>query len=366
MPFALRSNVVERPPKELREHLPIRWTVLCRDDISLDCRNLARKPRRRASADCFPYLTWVKTRAIIPTFNGNGNVNNYLNQAGAKVAHLEYDPFGNPTVDAESSVAALPCGFSTEPQEPVTRLRYYGYRYYDPLTGRWPSRDPIEEGGGKNLYGFVFNNAFAWYDYLGREPRWINFVPRQDTSIPRGKDATQKNLESKATQLINVLNENLECCCKLYKIGCDGQGKPNVRARLVDGPANDTPQAPQDGKYLTTGQVAINALGKRTGNSIPLTFTDSSIASGEGEGLATKDSGVLVDRQGEAPAVNGGVLSHELGHVAGFVGNNPRDRRHDVNTDPDAPDQSRQSLMAQPPGTNPTTLWCEKVVELAK
>jgi hypothetical protein len=27
---------------------------------------------------------------------------------------------------------------------------YYGYRYYDPETGRWPSRDPIGEPGGIN------------------------------------------------------------------------------------------------------------------------------------------------------------------------------------------------------------------------
>ena len=70
------------------------------------------------------------------------------------------------------------------PARTAAGLNYYGYRYYDPLTGRWPSRDPIGEMGGKNLYGFVFNNAFACYDYLGREPRWINFVPRQGTSIP--------------------------------------------------------------------------------------------------------------------------------------------------------------------------------------
>jgi RHS repeat-associated protein len=44
---------------------------------------------------------------------------------------------------------------------------YYGYRYYDPVTGRWPSRDPIEEGGGVNLYGFVGNKSISFYDYLG-------------------------------------------------------------------------------------------------------------------------------------------------------------------------------------------------------
>jgi RHS repeat-associated protein len=44
---------------------------------------------------------------------------------------------------------------------------YYGYRYYDPVTGRWPSRDPIEEDGGINLYGFVNNNGINEHDIFG-------------------------------------------------------------------------------------------------------------------------------------------------------------------------------------------------------
>jgi RHS repeat-associated protein len=47
------------------------------------------------------------------------------------------------------------------------RVADYGYRYYDPLTGRWPSRDPIEEKGGLNLYGFVANNPIVYTDNLG-------------------------------------------------------------------------------------------------------------------------------------------------------------------------------------------------------
>ena len=43
----------------------------------------------------------------------------------------------------------------------------YGYRFYDPQTGRWPSRDPIEEDGGVNLYGFVGNDGVNWVDMLG-------------------------------------------------------------------------------------------------------------------------------------------------------------------------------------------------------
>ena len=45
----------------------------------------------------------------------------------------------------------------------------YQYRYYDPLTGRWPSRDPIAEDGGLNLYGFLGNNGISYWDWLGLE-----------------------------------------------------------------------------------------------------------------------------------------------------------------------------------------------------
>ncbi|MFT6863469.1 MAG: hypothetical protein ACJAVK_002030, partial [Akkermansiaceae bacterium] len=38
---------------------------------------------------------------------------------------------------------------------------------YDPVTGRWPSRDPIGERGGGNLYEIVGNDTVNGWDYLG-------------------------------------------------------------------------------------------------------------------------------------------------------------------------------------------------------
>ncbi len=43
----------------------------------------------------------------------------------------------------------------------------YGFRYYDPQTGRWPSRDPIGEIGGINLYHFNWNDPVNYWDILG-------------------------------------------------------------------------------------------------------------------------------------------------------------------------------------------------------
>jgi hypothetical protein len=39
--------------------------------------------------------------------------------------------------------------------------------FYNAQQGRWQSRDPIEEQGGVNLYGFVENKGILAYDILG-------------------------------------------------------------------------------------------------------------------------------------------------------------------------------------------------------
>ena len=48
-----------------------------------------------------------------------------------------------------------------------TGLSYYGYRFYQPVMGRWLTRDPLQEAGGINLYGFVQNNPVNWIDPWG-------------------------------------------------------------------------------------------------------------------------------------------------------------------------------------------------------
>jgi RHS repeat-associated protein len=57
--------------------------------------------------------------------------------------------------------------FSTKYYDWETGFYYYGYRFYDPVTGRWPNRDPIEELGGINLYAYVGNNPINYIDPFG-------------------------------------------------------------------------------------------------------------------------------------------------------------------------------------------------------
>jgi uncharacterized protein RhaS with RHS repeats len=74
-------------------------------------------------------------------------------------------------------------------------LIYYGYRYYDPATGRWPSRDPIAERGGINLYGFVGNDGIGRIDVLGLE--------RAKLTVEQGANVT-KNSSSKGQGHVDV------------------------------------------------------------------------------------------------------------------------------------------------------------------
>jgi len=56
---------------------------------------------------------------------------------------------------------------SPKTHTPDRQLHISGQRYYNPELGRWVNRDPIEEGGGVNVYGFVGNCPVTFNDYVG-------------------------------------------------------------------------------------------------------------------------------------------------------------------------------------------------------
>jgi RHS repeat-associated protein len=60
-----------------------------------------------------------------------------------------------------------PFMFSTKFYDWETGLYYFGYRFYNPSTGRFLNRDPIKEAGCVNLYAFVFNTPPNAIDFLG-------------------------------------------------------------------------------------------------------------------------------------------------------------------------------------------------------
>jgi len=101
-------------------------------------------------------------------YDGNGNVV-ALSAAsdGSPTARYEYAPFGEPIRLTGPAAALNPFRFSTKRTCNTTDLVLYEYRIYQANTGSWLSKDPIEQLGGPNLYGFVNNNPILFFDRLG-------------------------------------------------------------------------------------------------------------------------------------------------------------------------------------------------------
>lgn len=113
-------------------------------------------------------LDHASSTLYLPTYDGNGNVAALLRAGdGQVVAKYEYSPFGE-LVRCEGAYAqANPFRFSTKFTDAESALSYYGARFYSPSLGRFINRDPIEESGGMNLYGFAGNDGVNGFDYLG-------------------------------------------------------------------------------------------------------------------------------------------------------------------------------------------------------
>ena len=87
------------------------------------------------------------------------------------------------------------------------------YRYYDPVTGRWPSRDPIGEDGGLNLYGFVWNDAIGRTDLLGTAPE----IVLDQLADTKGQKAAEA--EPSANQNHYDIKESSQECSKRSDVG---------------------------------------------------------------------------------------------------------------------------------------------------
>jgi len=108
------------------------------------------------------------TNCSLAACDGNGNVAALVSAAaGTNAAQFEYGPFAELLRATGPMAKANPFRFSTKYQDDETDLLYYGYRYYNPSTGRWLSRDPVEENGGNNLYGMLRNDPIDFIDILG-------------------------------------------------------------------------------------------------------------------------------------------------------------------------------------------------------
>ena len=134
------------------------------------------------------YLT-ADGAVYVPFYDNNGNIMRYLDANGSTVAQYTYDAFGNTISQSGPLADFFRHRFSTKYFDAETGLYYYGHRFYSPVLRRWLTRDPIEEDGGLNLYGFCGNNATMCVDPLGNAVYvLIDPVPNRKENIVIKKD----------------------------------------------------------------------------------------------------------------------------------------------------------------------------------
>lgn len=94
-----------------------------------------------------------------------------MDEQGNITAREEYLPYGGSAGNDEevSEVADRTVRYSGKKRD-ATGLMYYGWRYYQPETGRWLSSDPGGLVDGPNLFRFVQNNPLRLFDPDGQAP----------------------------------------------------------------------------------------------------------------------------------------------------------------------------------------------------
>ena len=112
---------------------------------------------------------WVKdgTNYYYYIVDGNKNVRSMVDTSGNEVTQYDYNPFGKIVMSSGAYKDTNKYRFSSEYHEDETGLVYYNFRYYHADLGRWTKLDPIQELGGVNVYGMVFNNTISRFDVLG-------------------------------------------------------------------------------------------------------------------------------------------------------------------------------------------------------
>lgn len=106
--------------------------------------------------------------------------------SGNITATFEYTPYGTYAPQGTSTPGPAPKGpgYTGHVNDPETNLVYMQARYYDPVTGRFLTTDPVEPNGGNtfsfNRYAYVDNNPIMHTDPNGKQCAQCLYSPNEN------------------------------------------------------------------------------------------------------------------------------------------------------------------------------------------
>ena len=174
-----------------------------------DARNVVQELNSGGNATLLTGLTsdaiFARTDASgMSTFlrDGVGSVIELADASSSLATHYTFEPFGMTRRSGASSENAQQF---TARENDSTGLYFYRARYYSPSLQRFISEDPLEYGGGTNLFGYVGDGPTRYVDPLGlkrkdpdddpckgdvdewfRDPSHPYKLGRRGTPIPEG------------------------------------------------------------------------------------------------------------------------------------------------------------------------------------
>ncbi|MCF8036072.1 MAG: putative Ig domain-containing protein, partial [Desulfobacteraceae bacterium] len=114
-----------------------------------------------------PYAMTKNGNLYFLAYDQVGSLKVVSDAAGNIVKQIEYDTFGN-IINDTNPAFEVPFGFAGGLHDRDTGLVKFGFRDYDPETGRWTAKDPIGfAGGDTDLYGYCLNDPVNEFDPEG-------------------------------------------------------------------------------------------------------------------------------------------------------------------------------------------------------
>ena len=159
------------------------------------------------------------------------NVCEMLAPNGEVVQTYDYAPFGDVAVG--SGNFASPLQWSSEFFDEDVGVVSYLSRNYDPLTGRWLSRDPLLQDG-YNLYAYVRNQPMSKVDLLGLAIAGSECEKARDSLL--NGDMASSVYGRNAAALISAIRSDANCIVPTIYCGCcDAAGQFGGSARSCSG-----------------------------------------------------------------------------------------------------------------------------------
>lgn len=255
--------------------------------------------------------------------NGLGHLMAAVGTDAEVKAGYIYGPFGE-IIQESGEVDTHLRRFNGKEADQLSRLNYYGYRYYDPLSLQWTQADPLyriapdlayDQPRLMSLYTFSLNNPVRYMDPDGRKPivvltEGVKLNKRQLASVKNGVRVMNTLVTGHDEEVTVITNSTSDA----YK-GVDQNGK-DIAAVVVDSKSG--------GQKAVNKRVAnvLRSAGSRKAKATrqaKKTSLGKVRKKGKTMGVGRAD-GVAVVGSEAAESSEGGTVPtvHELGHSLGL------------------------------------------------